>query len=148
MGTVPSPPTLDDRLDNTVRTDEETARPPYQRLGYLWAFIPIGGVAVLGALLLLPLRKLDAQMLDDMHRAHTMASVTSSLVGATSTEMGGRSASARRTTLRAFSFLSAEGGVIGSFHQPQTLAMRTARAHTQPCPEYETPDGGREHALR
>ena len=68
---------------STTRTNDASDlafggdRVQYDRTGYMWAFLPMGGVAVLGACLLLPLRKLDAKIREQARRADTMATVAS-----------------------------------------------------------------------
>ncbi|KOO27597.1 hypothetical protein Ctob_002619 [Chrysochromulina tobinii] len=98
------------------------SRVRYQRLGYVWSFVPMGGVAVIGALLLLPLRKVDAAVHDELEHANTMISVVSAQ-GSTVTTVADLAAagasrtssmSRRRTFCRAHSYLSAEGSVIGT----------------------------------
>lgn len=124
------------------------SRVRYQRLGYVWSFVPMGGVAVLGALLLLPLRKVDAAVHDELEHANTMISVVSAQ-GSTVTTVADLAAagasrtssmSRRRTFCRAHSYLSAEGSVIGTRRGLAVIA-RPARAGSQPRLAYVAPDG-------
>ena len=120
------------------------SRVRYQRLGYVWSFVPMGGVAVIGALLLLPLRKVDAAVHDELEHANTMISVVSAQ-GSTVADLAAAGASRpssmrRRTFCRAHSFLSAEGSVIGA-RRGLVVIARPARAGSQPRLAYEAPDG-------
>ena len=129
-----------------VGADDSRVR--YQRLGYVWSFVPMGGVAVIGALLLLPLRKVDAAVHDELEHANTMISVVSAQ-GSTVTTVADLAAagasrtssmSRRRTFCRAHSFLSAEGSVIGA-RRGLVVIARQSRAGSQPRLAYEAPDG-------
>ena len=122
----------------------DDSRVRYQRLGYVWSFVPMGGVAVIGALLLLPLRKVDAAVHDELEHANTMISVVSAQ-GSTVADLAAAGASRpssmrRRTFCRAHSFLSAEGSVIGA-RRGLVVIARQSRAGSQPRLAYEAPDG-------